>query len=140
MFRIHHRIKTLITAALWEGTHVDLSDLARDIDERIKSQVSLTPAQLGVLLPRISAFTPQSGSIRTNSSIPVHLAASDPLGLRRGFQFEASIGVIKRDETASLPMTLFFSNHERGTAQLKVFCINQALLFQEASATVVVTD
>jgi hypothetical protein len=133
-----HFVRNNIVVRLTElpDGKAEVIDLARDIDHKIKSQEGFTRAQLATRLPVISTFAPRDSTVHPLSSTPLSLSATDPFSRPVEFRFRSSVGVIKADASATPPTATFYSHEKTGTSTLTAWCVNSALLFGKAQATV----
>jgi len=119
---------------------IPVLDLARRIDFKIRAQPDVSPEGLLARAPVIVTFTPSACSVPILSSVPIHLVAHDPAGQSLEYEFESSTGKVERRGGHSDDPTTFFTNHESGTASLKVTCFSESLLFQTATTQIEVFE
>lgn len=118
-------------------TVLDVLALAKAIDDQIKGLPGVTRKELEAKLPSISEFEPVAKSVPRNSSIPLKLTVTNPLGQKLEFLFENNIGTgISRDETVTPPKILFLSDFTAGTAMLRATVLTEGLLHATATTAV----
>jgi hypothetical protein len=134
---VRDNVRVLLTKM--DGVDVDLADLAKKMDDRIKLQQEVTKAQLQKLAPQISTFEPKDAIIKAFSSTVLSITAIDPRNLSVESQFHPDFGAVDTDTSVTPARTMYFSNHQTGTATVTLSAISSALLVSEKTTTIKVT-